>query len=189
MKPRTNLGVMMDWDIMSDMLTKLRSIFIVTFLVVIADSACSKETGLNNKDESPTPSKGFTPADIAKLKWIEGTWRGMDGEKPFFERYRFENDTSMIVETFTDGTFSKLEDASRFELKDGEFGHTEGNRRSAASSITADAVQFVPVGNGGNSFRFERQTDGTWKAVLEWPARDAKPAGQKVYKMEPWPPQ
>jgi hypothetical protein len=37
-------------------------------------------------------------ADIAKLKWLEGTWKGMDGDKPFFERYRFEGDSKMIVE-------------------------------------------------------------------------------------------
>lgn len=112
----------------------------------------------------------------------------MDGDKPFFERYRIENDTAMIVETLTDETLSKVEDTSRFELKDGEFGHTQGDRRSAASWISADAVQFVPAAGGGNNFRFERQTDGTWRAVLEWPATASKPAGQKIYKMEPWPP-
>ncbi|HXU08596.1 MAG TPA: hypothetical protein VN743_06335, partial [Blastocatellia bacterium] len=36
------------------------------------------------------PSNKFTAADIAKLKWIEGTWRGMDGDKPFYERYKIE---------------------------------------------------------------------------------------------------
>ena len=110
----------------------------------------------------------------------------MDGDKPFFERYRFEG-TTMIVETLADETLKKIEETSRFELKNGEFGHTEGERRSAASEITDRHVQFVPVGGEGNDFRFERQDDGTWRAVLEWPAKGDKPAGQKVYKMEPWP--
>lgn len=119
------------------------------------------------------------------MKWIKGTWRGMDGEKPFFERYRFEG-TTMFVDSFTDETLSKVSDTSAFELKDGEFGHTEGDKRAAASSITADAVQFVPVSGGGNAFRFERQADGTWHAVLEWLDKEKKPQ-QKVYKMEKWP--
>lgn len=163
---------------------------IIVVLFVIAGMACSKGANSTNTNQSSpqaqaTPSKAITAADVAKLKWIEGTWRGMDGEKPFFERYRFEGDT-MVVETFTDETVSKIEDTSRFELKDGEFGHTVGERRSAASSITADAVQFVAAAGGGNSFRFERQTDGTWRAVLDWVAADKTP-NQKVYKMEPWP--
>ena len=134
-----------------------------------------------------TASNKFTEADIAKLKWIEGTWRGMDGDKPFFERYRFENETAMIVETLADDTLAKVSETSRFQLLDGEFTHTEGNQSSAASSITDKSVQFVPTSGGGNSFRFERQSDGTWNAILEWPSSPNKPAGSKVYKMEPWP--
>ena len=67
-----------------------------------------------------TPSKKFTAADVAKLKWIEGTWRGMDGDKPFYERYKIE-ETAMVVETLNaDGSVKG--DPERFELKNGEFG-------------------------------------------------------------------
>ena len=133
-----------------------------------------------------TPSKKFTAADVAKLKWIEGTWRGMDGDKPFYERYKIE-ETAMVVETLkADGSVNG--DAERFELKDGEFGKDEGNNRSVASEITDDHIQFVPAVPGkGNSFRFERQPNG-WRAVLEWSAKGDRPAGQKIYVMEPWKP-
>jgi hypothetical protein len=135
-------------------------------------------------DTRQKPKTSFTAADVAKLKWIAGDWRGMDGDKPFYERYRFEG-TTMIVETYADETFSNAPEVSRFELKNGEFGSSEGERRSAASSITDDSVQFVPVSGGGNSFRFERQPAGKWRAVLEWPATNDKPARQKIYLMEP----
>jgi len=128
------------------------------------------------------PAKTFTAADIAKLKWLEGTWRGMDDNEPFVERYHFDG-TTMIVESLSDDDPSKVEDTSRFELKDGEFGIQKGDSRSAASEITDDHVQFVPV-KGGNSFRFERQPGGTWRAVLEW-TEDNKPQ-RKEYKMEPY---
>ena len=134
-----------------------------------------------------TPSKKFTAADIAKLKWIEGTWRGMDGDKPFYERYKIE-ETAMVVESLkADGSVDG--EPGRFELKNGEFGKGEGDKRSVASEITADYIQFVPaVGGKTNSFRFERQPNNTWRAVLEWPAKGDKPAGQKIYVMEPWKP-
>lgn len=132
-----------------------------------------------------TPSKNFTSADLAKLKWIEGSWKSMDGDKPFFERYKVE-DNALVVETLLeDGSLDGP--AERFELKNGELGKGEGDKRSAATEITDSYIQFVPVGTGTrNSFRFEKQSDGTWIALLEFPANGDKPAGKKVYKMEPW---
>jgi len=151
-----------------------------------------KSTGLT--DQSAPPSRQITEADIAKLKWLEGSWRGMDGDKPFHEKIYFEG-TTMVVETFNDATMTSTQNISRFELKDGEFGNTVGDSRSAASEITDTAIQFVPAPikqpDGsyapivkGNRFRFEKQADGTWNAILDTPANKDKPAGQKTYKME-----
>jgi hypothetical protein len=126
----------------------------------------------------------FTEADVAKLKWIEGTWRGT-GEKqpPFFERYHFEGST-MVVEGLADETGEKVNETSRFELKDGRFGQASGDSESAASAITDTYVQFIPVKGSKNSFRFEKQTADTWQATIEWPADGNKPARTIVYKME-----
>ena len=154
-----------------------------------APRANTDAANANTESAKPamTPSKSFTADDIAKLKWIEGTWRGMDGDKPFFERYKLEG-TTLVVDTLTDKTLSKVEDTGRFELKDGEFGQGEGDKRTVASSITEDSIQFVPAVPGkANNFRFERQGDGTWNAVLEWPATADMPVRKKSYKMEPWP--
>jgi len=130
-----------------------------------------------------TPGK-FTEADIAKLKWLDGSWRGTGERQPaFFERYRFEG-TTMIVENFADETFQKMTETSRFELVNGEFGHTEGSSRSAASTISDAAVQFVPTAGSKNSFRFEKKSDDTWEAVIESPAVGEKPGAKTIYKME-----
>ena len=166
--------------------------FVLSLLVVsFIGASCGDAQVANSNSQAPvaqsTPSNKFTAADVAKLKWIEGTWRGMDGDKPFYERYKIE-ETAMVVESLkADGSVEGAPE--RFELKAGEFGKGEGDRRSAASEITDDHVQFVPAVPGKlNSFRFERQPDNTWRAVLEWPAKGDKPAGQKIYIMEPWKP-
>ena len=190
------------YAIMPDMLEKMNNIFIaLAMFAVAAGAACSngsveKPANANTQaaqipQPGPTPSNQITEADIAKLKWLEGTWRGMDGEKPFYERIHFEG-TTMVVETLTDETLSKVGDTARFELKDGEFGNTVGESRSAASSIGENSVQFVPDAAQpggtpkGHTFRFERQDDGTWLAILETQATPTRPASQKTYKMEPW---
>lgn len=130
----------------------------------------------------------FTEADIAKLKWIEGTWRGTGSNQPaFFERYRFEG-TTLFVETFTDESMSNIGDASIYVLsKDGEFGKSKGDNRSAASIINDTIVQFVPVKGKKNSYRFEKNADGTWRAIIDWPVDGNTPARKIIYKMEPWP--
>jgi hypothetical protein len=57
------------------------------------------------------------------LRWIEGTWRGSGVDQaPFFERYRFENESTLAVDSFSDEKLDKIEDTRRFELKDGWFG-------------------------------------------------------------------
>src|SRR5688572_20708756 len=177
-------------------------IIIASFALVF--SACSGGADQNTSgnqaantapaaDAGPTPSNQITEADVAKLKWLEGNWRGMVGDKPFYERIRFEGST-MIVESFEDGSMSSVTETGTFELKDGEWGHSVGTQRSAASSITDDMVQFVPAKVPGapegpvkgGMFRFERKENGTWLAVLDVPASRDKPASQTVYKMEPW---
>jgi len=145
----------------------------------------SSTTAADAKPQA-TPSNKFTVADVTKLKWIEGTWRGMDGDKPFYERYKIE-ENAMVVETLKeDGSLDG--EPGRFELKNGEFGKTEGDSSSAASEITDTSVQFVSAVPGkGNSFRFVKQPHG-WDAILEWAATANRPAGQKMYRMEPWSP-
>jgi hypothetical protein len=163
-------------------------VFTVLALFVAAVGGCSKREAVvqntNGAASRAIPGKTYTATDIAKLKWLEGTWRGMDGDKPFFERYRFDG-TTMIVEALSANDPSKIEDTSRFELKDGEFAIESDGQRSAATEITDDHVQFVPVVGRGNNFRFARQTDGTWQAVLEWTAVDNTPK-RKIYRMEPY---
>jgi hypothetical protein len=147
---------------------------------------------LPGPDQTPTPSQTpqptFSVSDVEKLRWIEGTWRGTgDVEKPFFERYRFENPTTLAVDSFTDDTLSKVEETTRFELKDGRFGNGGEDSRWTASSIDYLSVTFVPVAKTRNSFRWQREADNTWTAIITWPPAEGKPGRQRVYKMERWP--
>ena len=162
-------------------------------LVLLSVASCKRNPAgtLAQEASSRRPIlKNITPADLAKLRWIEGSWRGTgDIDKPFYERYKFENETTLAVESFADETLSKATDISRFELKDGEFGSTgPDGSRSAASAIDANSVIFEPVAKSRNSFRFQRESENSWKAMLTWPATDKAPAGQRNYLMERWPP-
>jgi len=147
-------------------------------LLVLLFAACqrSPDAQANRSD-----AKKFSTADLNKLRWIEGTWRGSGVDQPpFFERYRFENESTLAVDSFPDEKLDKVEDTSRFELKDGRF----ANPSYAASSIDDNGINFEPIANAKNSFRWERVSDNAWKATLKWPAEGNKPARERVYNME-----
>ena len=152
----------------------------LTALILLAFS-CNAQT--------PTPKK-FTAADLEKLKWIEGTWRGSgDAEKAFFERYRFENGSTLAVDNFTDEKLTTIDDTTLFELKDGDFTNPGGSDgvRWIATSIDYQSITFEPLAKAKNSFRWQRESDNSWTAILTWPPVEGKPSRQRVYKMERWP--
>jgi len=75
---------------------KLLQVLFALAVFTLASSADSAQT------------KKFTAVDLQKLRWIEGTWRGTgDVDKPFFERYRFENNSVLAVDSFEDETLER----------------------------------------------------------------------------------
>jgi hypothetical protein len=150
-------------------------------LVVIV---CGGNTAESQDQPKPTPAK-LTAADLEKLRWIEGTWRGTgDADKPFFERYRFENATTLASDSFDNEKLEKVTDTTRFELKDGEFGGGSEGSRWVATAIDENSISFAPVVKARNFFVWRRDSKDSWTAILSWPARGDKPAGEKTYKME-----
>jgi len=156
-------------------------------------SGCAQTGSRTNAQATPSPvvaSKKFSSTDLKKLRWIEGTWRGTGGGvPPFVERYRFESDTTLAVEGFEGEKSDKVTDVTRFELKDGEFGGGSEGSRYVASSIDDKSITFEPVTKARNSFRWEYESENSWKAILTSPATAQAPAKQRIYQMERWPKQ
>jgi hypothetical protein len=152
-------------------------LIVTAALLLLLFAACQRSQDAQNKTAIAT---NLTTADLAKLKWLEGNWRGSGVDQPpFFERYRFENETTLAVDSFPDEKLDRVEDTSRYELKEGRF----GNSNYAASLIDDNAVNFEPIA-ARNSFRWERVSENAWKATLTWPASGNKPAGERIYNME-----
>jgi hypothetical protein len=161
---------------------------IIVLLSVVVSAQTPPASGPKPSPTQSVAGKTFTVVDLRKLRWIEGTWRGTgDGVPPFFERYRFENDTTLAVETLAGVNLEKVTDVTRFELKNGKFGGGSEGSLWEASSIDDKSINFEPVTKARNSFRFERNSDDVWTATLSYPATAEKPARQRVYRMERWP--
>lgn len=160
---------------------------VMAAVVLFSIAGCAGTQSANRRGEgaSQQTPKRISVSDLKRLRWIEGAWRGTgDVEKPFFERYHFENDSTLVVESFSDETLSKVEDVTRFELRDGQFGNWGEGSRWVAAALDDNAITFEPAARARNTFRWERQSEKLWKAVLTWPANGNTPARQKIYQME-----
>lgn len=129
--------------------------------------------------------------DFAQLRWIAGDWRGSGTEgttqAPFFERYVFPDDSTLLVISFPDSTWAAPDDTAHYELRAGRLGNV-GSSRWVASRMDSTSVDFVPDTNTRNSFRWAREPGsgrqpGSWKATIAW--TDATGASrERRYLME-----
>ena len=49
------------------------------------------------KVESKEPALTFNKSDLAKMKWIEGSWVGDYKGQPFYETYEMINDSTIRI--------------------------------------------------------------------------------------------
>ena len=157
-------------------------------LVLLISVGCARNPTTNVAQQSSTPSPtpaAVTPADLAKLRWLEGSWRGTgDGVDPFYERYRFENETTLLIESFADEKMDKPTETTRYELKDGHFAKSGEGSRWVATAIDENSISFEPIAKAQNSFRFEKESANVWKATLTWPNKGNGQTNRRVYRME-----
>ena len=130
---------------------------------------------------APKPLK-LAAADLQKLKWIEGSWKGTGGNVPaFYERYRIEG-TTLIVEGLEETR--KVKDTSRFELVNGELRSGTAANGSVAIILDDKGITFEFTQTNRGSFRWQRESADVWKAILKWPASGNRTAGELIYRME-----
>jgi hypothetical protein len=70
-----------------------------------------------------------TTADLQALRYLEGDWRGSGYEGgPFYESYRFVNDSTIEMTAWTDSTMTAPRERSEYALRDGVIRTDDGAR-------------------------------------------------------------
>lgn len=116
---------------------------------------------------SQAPRRDFRTSDFNQLRWIEGTWRGQAAKgAPFFERYRFVNDSTIEMQSFKDGTLRAVAEKTTYMLRNGRIAHESGRSRWEAVRFSSSTAQFVPVKGATNSFHFTRVSKDKWTAAI-----------------------
>lgn len=109
----------------------------------------------------------FSTADLANLKWLVGTWKGTaPNERTFYERYAFENDSTIEIAYFDDPTLSRVTGTGRVYLSVGRIYHTFGPGRWVATHIDDTSAFFIPQMNAHNTFAWAKTSPDSWTSTV-----------------------
>jgi hypothetical protein len=158
------------------------SVASLAFLALVACGSTERETTVEDR-ELPAGTGAFPFESFRHLRFVEGRWRGtMPDGKPFFEEYRFLNDTTILKLDFPDSTFAKASDSSRVELRDSTVANESTSSRYVATRLDSLGADFAPHFGATNTFTWARESPTKWIATIRWTDRDGKPQSV-VYPM------
>lgn len=120
----------------------------------------------------------YTRHDLGKARWIEGNWKGMDGNTPFYEIYKLVNDSTLEITSYEwNGTDSSKSSKAFVAWKDGHY-YLGDNLNWKVNAIIEDAIFMVPHQKAANEILWKRKDENNWYAVLK------SQKGEKLYHME-----
>ena len=128
----------------------------------------------------------LTRSDLRALRWIVGTWRGTGTTvAPFYERYRFSDDSTLVTESFADSTLAVVSETTRWELRGGRLENGGEGARWVAVQLTPAGITFAPVRRARNAFTWRPgASKDEWHADIIFPAAAAGAAPRVVtYRM------
>ena len=149
----------------------LASLGMTSALVMTALVACSKkdaETPPPDFSNPATPAQPapaqFALADFAKLRYLEGAWRGtMENGNAFYESYHFVNDSTIAKGNHTDSTFKTKSDSSMIMFRNGAIMDSSKSVYTAVS-LDSNVVDFRA--SPTYHFTWTRQGNDAWTAKL-----------------------
>jgi len=155
------------------------------FLIGLVSVSCEKEAPPQEDQPAavqPAAVK-YSAQDFGQLRWLEGDWRGRlpDGGY-FYESYRVQDDSTIVMHGFPDSTFARATDSARITFRDGIIAD-EGSTRWVATQLDSNAVDFASEKNAANGFIWARESPDRWKATLRSLNRERQPQ-TTVYQME-----
>jgi hypothetical protein len=109
------------------------------------------------------PTTPFAAVDLAKLKWLEGSWAATSpDESPFYARYHVANDSTINITYYRDSSFAQPSGSGRIYLTVGRIYHTFGSGQWGATNVDSTGAYFIPQVNAHNTFAWTYQSPDAW---------------------------
>ncbi|MFT3911715.1 MAG: hypothetical protein QM737_19990 [Ferruginibacter sp.] len=143
--------------------TKKLSVIAVAALIISCASSTKNEPADSKNESAPV---SYSKNDLAKIKWIEGKWKGMAGKDPFYEIYQFTNDSTLMITSYEwNGKDSSKSSVDLLHWKtDAYYLGKEQNYK--VTDITDTEIKMIPL-KGSNDILWKMGSDSGWVAVLK----------------------
>lgn len=136
-------------------------------LLVSACSADGREGVPDSAAQPPGPADSsaanvaHTIADLQTLRYLEGEWRGSGYEGgPFYESYRFVNDSTIEMTAWSDSTMTTPQERSEYALRNGVIRADNGGR---LVRVDQDGHHFR---RGSSTWTFRQVSPDRWTAQV-----------------------
>ena len=141
---------------------------IIIILVTLAAIGCggSKEEKTPAAD-TPVVARQYGKDDLKKIKWIEGKWKGLYKGAPFYEIYRFVNDSTLESIAYEwDGKDSSKTSRSYVYFKDGAY-YLGEKQNYKVISISETEIKMLPNVEANNDILWKYRDSTGWDAILK----------------------
>jgi hypothetical protein len=135
------------------------------YLLVSACSGDGREGSPESAADQPGPADSsagnaaHTVADLQALRYLEGEWRGSGYEGgPFYESYRFVNDSTIEMTSWSDSTMTTPQERSEYALRNGVIRADNGGR---LVRVDQDGHHFR---RGSSAWTFRQVSADRWTA-------------------------
>ena len=154
-------------------------------LIALALWACAEgavpEGAPSTSADALQPAR-VTAEEFGRLRWLEGRWRGAEGAgAPFFESYRFVDDSTIQQYSYADSTFAAVSDSGLIRFRGDTVTGGWPVPRYVATAVSADSVHFAALPGAANDFTWRSGGHGRWTARLTWDS--AGVARERIYEM------
>lgn len=159
-------------------MVRVRGSRLLLLAALIAVGACAAK----DVPPPPAPAARVSAAQFGQLRWLEGRWRGAEeAGAPFFESYRFLDDSTIASYSYSDSTFATVTDSGRIEFRGDSVTSGWPVAERVATALDSASIAFSAPARGGNTFSWHLEAPGAWTARLAWDS--AGIARTRVYSM------
>ena len=123
-------------------------------------------------DATPDAKSQITPlSGLQKLKWLQGAWKGSAGAEPFYEGWRFYNDSILVNFAIEiKGRDTVIKESSALVLRNGQLTLGQKPAQWAATPLTAnELVLRHDTLKYSNTIIWLHTKEDHWFTILEHP--------------------
>lgn len=136
-------------------------------MAVAALAASALPSAARAQGSRAQPRTPYGAPDLAKVKWLQGSWVGTaEGESTIYQRFKFVDDSTVSIDYYRDSAFGQPNGNGRLYLSVGRIYHSFGSNRWVATRVGDEGLYLVPQSTARASFVWTYVSPDAWTFTM-----------------------